>query len=198
VAAALSGSGLRAGRLTLEITESVLMADTTATIDRLASLRGLGVRVAIDDFGTGYSSLGYLRRFPLDAVKIDRSFIEDVAEGTRQAALVHAIIELCRTLELDTVAEGVETNEQAMRLTELGCELAQGFHFGRPMPARDIARRLASWARQKPAVVRGGARMVAGNGPIHRPTPDDGLALYPPISPIPAGSSCRPRRSRPA
>ena len=144
VAAALRASGLHAARLTLEITESVLMADTAATIDRLGSLRGLGMRVAIDDFGTGYSSLGYLRRFPLDAVKIDRSFIEDVTEGTRQAALVHAIVELCRTLELDTVAEGVETREQAIRLAELGCELAQGFYFGRPMPARDLARRLAS------------------------------------------------------
>jgi EAL domain-containing protein (putative c-di-GMP-specific phosphodiesterase class I) len=150
VSAALSASGLRAGRLTLEITEGVLMADTAATIDRLGSLRGLGVRVAIDDFGTGYSSLGYLRRFPLDAVKIDRSFIEDITEGTRQAALVRAIVELCRTLELDTVAEGVETHEQAARLTELGCELAQGFHFGRPMTARDLARRLTSSSSQEP------------------------------------------------
>ena len=162
VAAALSASGLRAGRLTLEITEGVLMADTAATIDRLGSLRGLGVRVAIDDFGTGYSSLGYLRRFPLDAVKIDRSFIEDVTEGTRQAALVHAIVELCRTLELDTVAEGIETYEQAVRLTELGCELAQGFHFGRPMTAGDLARRLASQASQEPVLVPIGARKVSG------------------------------------
>jgi predicted signal transduction protein with EAL and GGDEF domain len=161
VAAALSASGLRAGRLTLEITEGVLMADTAATIDRLGSLRGLGVRVAIDDFGTGYSSLGYLRRFPLDAVKIDRSFIEDVTEGTRQAALVHAIVELCRTLELDTVAEGVETREQATRLTELGCELAQGFHFGRPMTAEDLALRLASWTSQEPVVLPSGAHKLA-------------------------------------
>jgi diguanylate cyclase (GGDEF)-like protein len=159
VAAALSASGLRAGRLTLEITEGVLMADTAATIDRLGSLRGLGVRVAIDDFGTGYSSLGYLRRFPLDAVKIDRSFIEDVTEGTRQAALVHAIVELCRTLELDTVAEGVETREQAARLTELGCELAQGFHFGRPMTAEDLALRLASWTSQEPVALPSRARI---------------------------------------
>ena len=169
VAAALRASGLHAARLTLEITESVLMADTAATIDRLGSLRGLGVRVAIDDFGTGYSSLGYLRRFPLDAVKIDRSFIEDVTEGTRQAALVHAIVELCRTLELDTVAEGVETREQAIRLTVLGCELAQGFYFGRPMPARDLARRLASWAREEAAVLLIGARMPAAGRSVRRP-----------------------------
>jgi diguanylate cyclase (GGDEF)-like protein len=173
VAAALSASGLRAGRLTLEITEGVLMADTAATIDRLGSLRGLGVRVAIDDFGTGYSSLGYLRRFPLDAVKIDRSFIEDVTEGIRQAALVHAIVELCRTLELDTVAEGVETHEQATRLTELGCELAQGFHFGRPMTAEDLALRLASWTSQEPVVSPSGAHKLADVR---------GLAAFPAVS----------------
>ena len=169
VAAALSASGLGAGRLTLEITEGVLMADTAATIDRLGSLRGLGVRVAIDDFGTGYSSLGYLRRFPLDAVKIDRSFIEDVTEGTRQAALVHAIVELCRTLELDTVAEGVETQDQADRLTDLGCELAQGFLFGRPMTARDLARRLASWAAHEAAAAPRGVRMMTAGRSVHRP-----------------------------
>ena len=144
VAAALSASGLPANRLTLEITESVPMADTAATMDRLGSLRGLGVRVAIDDFGTGYSPLGYLRRFPLDAVKIERSFIEDVTVGTRQAALVHAIVELCRVLEFETVAEGVETAEQAARLVELGCPMAQGFYFGRPMSARDLSRRLTA------------------------------------------------------
>jgi diguanylate cyclase (GGDEF)-like protein len=169
VAAALSGSGLPAQRLTLEITESVLMADTTATIDRLGSLRGLGVRVAIDDFGTGYSSLGYLRRFPLDAVKIDASFIEDVAVGTRQAALVHAIVELCRILELDTVAEGVETSEQAIRLTQLGCGLAQGFYFGRPMRSDDLARRLKQGTAWAPALMLGGGRaMSPGRQPIGR------------------------------
>jgi diguanylate cyclase (GGDEF)-like protein len=162
VASVLRDTGLPASRLTLEITESVMMADTTATMARLGSLRGLGVRVAIDDFGTGYSSLGYLRRFPLDAVKIDRSFVEDVTEGTRQAALVHAILELCRTLELDTVAEGVETREQAVRLTELGCELAQGFLFGRPMTGTELARRLESEKAGDLAIVpRGDRRMVA-------------------------------------
>jgi diguanylate cyclase (GGDEF)-like protein len=168
VAGALSASGLPAGRLTLEITESVLMADTEATMHRLGSLRGLGVRVAIDDFGTGYSSLGYLRRFPLDAVKIDRSFIEDVAVGTRQAALVHAIIELCRVLELDTVAEGVETEEQAERLAELGCPSAQGFYFGRPMPASDLARRLAQGTQRTERRTAGGRPMLAASMARHR------------------------------
>ena len=155
VAAALSASALPAKRLTLEITESVLMADTAATMHRLGSLRGLGIRVAIDDFGTGYSSLGYLRRFPLDAVKIDRSFIEDITVGTRQAALVHAIIELCRVLELETVAEGVETPEQAVRLTELGCPLAQGFYFGRPMTMSDLSRRLTTRTELPARLVHG-------------------------------------------
>ena len=162
VAAALSASGLPADRLTLEITESVLMADTAATMHRLGSLRGLGIKVAIDDFGTGYSSLGYLRRFPLDAVKIDRSFIEDVAVGTRQAALVHAIIELCRVLELETVAEGVETPEQAARLAELGCPSAQGFYFGRPMSVGDLSSRLTERAR-RPRVVAGHRRTTAAS-----------------------------------
>ena len=91
-----------------------------------------------------------------------------MTEGTRQAALVHAIVELCRTLELDTVAEGVETREQAIRLAELGCELAQGFYFGRPIPARDLARRLASWAREE-AVLLSGARILAAGRSVRRP-----------------------------
>jgi diguanylate cyclase (GGDEF)-like protein len=168
VAGALSASGLPADRLTLEITESVLMADTEATMHRLGSLRGLGVRVAIDDFGTGYSSLGYLRRFPLDAVKIDRSFIEDVTVGTRQAALVHAIIELCRVLELDTVAEGVETAEQAERLAELGCPSAQGFYFGRPMPASELARRLTPGTATTERLISGGRPMPRASATTDR------------------------------
>ena len=133
VAAALAGGGLPAERLTLEITESVLLTDTIATVDRLDAVRRLGVKVAIDDFGTGYSSLGYLRRLPLDAVKIDRTFIESLADDPRQVAVVRAIVELCRSLDLETVAEGVESAAQAQRLVELGCELAQGYYLGRPM-----------------------------------------------------------------
>ena len=196
VAAALSTSGLRADRLTLEITEGVLMADTTATIDRLGSLRGLGVRVAIDDFGTGYSSLGYLRRLPLDAVKIDRSFIEGITEGTRQAALVKAIVALCRTLELDTVAEGVETQDQAVRLVELGCELAQGFHFGRPMPADDLARRLTSWARLAPVAESNGARIQAAGRSVRRPVTANGRRPGP-LDSVSAGVAMRSGQGAP-
>ncbi len=156
VAAALAASGLAPERLTLEITETVLMGDMALSIERLERLRRLGVRVAIDDFGTGYSSLSYLRRLPIDVVKIDRSFIDEVAGDRVQAALVRAIVDLCHTLELETVAEGVETAAQAQRLAELGCCLAQGYFFGRPrpmsepMPARAIGRgqlRLASASR---------------------------------------------------
>ena len=135
---ALAASGLSADRLTLEITESVLLTDTIATVARLEAVRRLGVRVAIDDFGTGYSSLGYLRRLPLDAVKIDRTFIEHLTSDPRQAALVRAIVELCRSLGLEIVAEGVETRYQTRRLLELGCELGQGYYLGRPMPSSAI------------------------------------------------------------
>ncbi|HET7686350.1 MAG TPA: sensor domain-containing phosphodiesterase [Candidatus Limnocylindria bacterium] len=141
VAAALAASGLAPERLTLEITESVLLSDAATTLERLEALRRLGVRVAIDDFGTGYSSLSYLRRLPLDAVKIDRSFVEQVTLDPRQAALVRGIVELCHALSLDTVAEGVETAEQARALVGLGCDLAQGYHFGRPTGIGEIAAR---------------------------------------------------------
>jgi predicted signal transduction protein with EAL and GGDEF domain len=168
VATALAASGLAAKRLTLEITESVLLSDAPTTVERLAAMRRLGVRVAIDDFGTGFSSLSYLRRLPLDAVKIDRSFIEDVTRDPRQAALVRAIVELCQALDLDTVAEGVETAAQARRLVELGCELAQGFHFGRPMPASELSlarHRLSEQAARQPsapALRPDGHAVVAG------------------------------------
>jgi EAL domain-containing protein (putative c-di-GMP-specific phosphodiesterase class I) len=162
VAAALVASGLAPDRLMLEITEGVLLSDATTTIERLVALRRLGVKIAIDDFGTGYSSLSYLRRLPLDAVKIDRSFIEQLAQDPRQAALVRAIVELGRALGLTTIAEGVETAAQARRLVDLGCELAQGYFFGRPMPAADVARAMARYT--------GVRRLTSASG-----DPDDGL-----------------------
>jgi diguanylate cyclase (GGDEF)-like protein len=151
VARALVAAGLPPERLTLEITEGVLLTDTDMTMERLAAIRRLGVKVAIDDFGTGYSSLGYLRRLPLDVVKIDRTFIEHLADDPREAALVQAIVELCRSLELQTVAEGVETEEQARRLAQLGCTMGQGFHLGRPAPADALRRLLRAQTTRKPA-----------------------------------------------
>ncbi|MFW3170312.1 putative bifunctional diguanylate cyclase/phosphodiesterase [Geodermatophilus sp. CPCC 206100] len=132
---ALAGSGLPPRQLTLEVTEGVLVHDVDAVVAQLRSLRALGVRIAIDDFGTGYSSLSYLRRLPADIVKIDRSFVQDLETGIRTRTLVASIIELARSLHLDVVAEGVETEGQHAVLRGLACSHAQGYLFGRPQPA---------------------------------------------------------------
>jgi EAL domain-containing protein (putative c-di-GMP-specific phosphodiesterase class I) len=137
VADALAESGLPARQLTLEVTEGVLMSDVEQVVDQLRALRTLGVRIAIDDFGTGYSSLSYLRRLPADIVKIDRSFVQELGTGGPSTTLVASIIELARSLHLDVVAEGVETQEQHAVLEELTCSHAQGYLFGRPRPAAE-------------------------------------------------------------
>lgn len=133
--ALLNDSPLPAQRLELEITESVLMGDEGSTLTTVNILKELGVRVTIDDFGTGYSSLAYLRKLPVDALKIDRSFVRGIATDSGDAAIATAIIRLADTLGLDVVAEGVETEEQAETLTRLGCGLAQGYLFSHPIPA---------------------------------------------------------------
>ncbi len=137
VAAALAGSGLAPADLTLEITESVLMTDTEAAIARLRELKALGVRLAIDDFGTGYSSLSYLKHLPVDIVKIDKEFVDDIAHGPQEAALAGAILALSETLHLTTVAEGIEDPDQLRALRRLGCHLGQGYLFSKPMPAAE-------------------------------------------------------------
>ena len=134
VARALLVSGLDPALLVLEITESSLMEDTATTTARLAELRALGVSIAIDDFGTGYSSLGYLRQFPVDILKVDKSFIDGVAEGPHDSALARAVIKLAATLGLDAVAEGVSNRKQLAALRRLRCRYAQGFYFSRPQP----------------------------------------------------------------
>ena len=133
----LRASGLPASQLTLEVTEGVLVHDVDAVVAQLTALRALGVRIAIDDFGTGYSSLSYLRRLPADIVKIDRSFVKDLDNGGRSTTLVASIIELARSLRLEVVAEGVETRAQQDVLETLACSHAQGYLFGRPLPAAD-------------------------------------------------------------
>ncbi|HYT30435.1 MAG TPA: EAL domain-containing protein [Actinomycetota bacterium] len=135
VRAALASADLQPTSLWLEITESVLVDATSITLRVLDRLRGLGVRLAIDDFGTGYSSLGYLRRFNVDMLKIDRSFVSVLGRDAEDSAIVAAIISLARALGLSVVAEGVETPEQAEHLRALGCDLAQGYHFAHPQPA---------------------------------------------------------------
>ena len=130
---ALEESGLRPDCLTLEITESVLMIDVKETIGKLEQLKGLGIRLAVDDFGTGYSSLSYLSQFPVDMLKIDRAFVRPVAGGVENSALVHAIVRLAEALHLDTVAEGIEDQDQLRQLSKLGCRTGQGFLFAAPM-----------------------------------------------------------------
>jgi len=131
---AMGKSGIDPPRLTLEITETALLRDTAATLHLLAKLKQLGVRLALDDFGTGYSSLSYLRRFPVDAVKIDRSFIQDVGKGPEESALPDAIIALCQAFRIESVAEGIEQRNQLTHLQAVGCHAGQGFYFSRPLP----------------------------------------------------------------
>jgi diguanylate cyclase (GGDEF)-like protein/PAS domain S-box-containing protein len=133
VAQALEAGAMDPGLLTLEITETVLMADTDTVSQRLEDLKLLGVRLAIDDFGTGYSSLSYLRRFPIDMLKIDKAFVDGIGGDREDAALAHAIINLSHTLQLHTIAEGIELPEQAASLAALGCHDGQGYHFSRPL-----------------------------------------------------------------
>ena len=139
VAGVLAESGLDPSHLAVEITESGLMQDIEATTQNLRRLKALGVQVAIDDFGTGYSSLAYLRQFPVDMLKIDRSFVAGAGDGSTGSTLALAIVQLGRTLHLTTVAEGVETAEQADVLRAAGCQLAQGFHFAAPLEAEQVA-----------------------------------------------------------
>ncbi len=138
VANALRVAGLRRDQLVLELTESSLLANSEETVGILTSLKSLGVRLAIDDFGTGYSSLSYLHRFPVDVLKIDKSFVEGVAAGPGANALASAVIGLGNSLGLRTVAEGIETEAQYAALAALGCKFGQGFLFSRPLPPDEV------------------------------------------------------------
>ncbi|MEA2528946.1 MAG: hypothetical protein QOG89_590 [Thermomicrobiales bacterium] len=143
VARALSDSGLDPQSLRLEITESVIMEDADATIATLRQLKALGVEIAIDDFGTGYSSLAYLRKFPVDFLKIDRSFISGLGRSNEDTTIAQAVIGLGHALSLTVVAEGIETIGQLVHLCSLDCELGQGDHFAKPLPAPDAETLLA-------------------------------------------------------
>jgi len=132
---ALEASGLPAGSLVLEITETAMMHDIETTLRRLEALKSLGIRLAIDDFGTGYSSLSYIHRFPVDILKIDRTFVSELKPQNQESSLALAIVSLAGMLGLSAVAEGVETPAQAEALRNLGCPLVQGFHFSRPVTA---------------------------------------------------------------
>lgn len=147
VTQALAQSGLPPHLLELELTESVLISDSDSVEARLSGLKALGVKVSIDDFGTGYSSLAYLRRFSVDKLKIDQSFIRDLDRRPDDVSIVRAIVQMAGSMGLKTIAEGVESEATAQLLNELGCDEAQGYVFARPMPADD----LAAWMRHHAA-----------------------------------------------
>jgi len=133
VAAILERTGVDPATIILEITETSMVEDADGSVGTLQALKGLGVRIAIDDFGTGYSSLNYVRRFPVDILKVDKSFIDGVSDGGESSALTAAVIELAGILNLKPVAEGIERVDQLERLLELHCALGQGFYFAKPL-----------------------------------------------------------------
>ena len=144
IEAILRETGLSPSSLKLEITESVVMSDPEAATAMLVHLRALGVQVGIDDFGTGYSSLSYLHRFPIDTLKIDRSFVSMMEATGESTVMVQAIVALAHNLGMDVIAEGVETAEQLTHLKAMECEYGQGFHFSKPLDSRTAEALLAA------------------------------------------------------
>jgi EAL domain-containing protein (putative c-di-GMP-specific phosphodiesterase class I) len=142
IAAVLQEHAMESHQLEIELTESMVMKDVDRAISVLRNLKALGVKLSIDDFGTGYSSLSYLKRFPIDELKIDQSFVQDIATNTDDAAIVLAIISLAHSLRLRVIAEGVETASQLDFLRQHGCDEMQGYHFSRPLPAAELGKLL--------------------------------------------------------
>jgi EAL domain-containing protein (putative c-di-GMP-specific phosphodiesterase class I) len=143
----LARSGLNAQRLELEITESVLLFNGESTLATLHQLRALGVRISMDDFGTGYSSLSYLRSFPFDKIKIDRSFVHNLASDEDSMAIIRAVTGLGNSLGMATTGEGVETREESDYLKSQGCTEAQGYLFSKPKPASEVHLMLGNRSR---------------------------------------------------
>jgi EAL domain-containing protein (putative c-di-GMP-specific phosphodiesterase class I) len=143
VSSALRESGLEAGSLILEITEGALLKDTEVIETIFRELKALGVRLAIDDFGREYSSLSYLKRLPVDGLKIDGSFVQDLGEDPITTTIVEAVISLAHSLGLEVTGEGVESSEQLEHLRRIGCDLVQGYHLARPLPSEEVEPLLA-------------------------------------------------------
>src|SRR5258708_29264175 len=147
--AAIRETGIDPDCIVVELTESILMLDTENATERLREFKNLGVRLAIDDFGTGYSSLGCLRRFPFDVLKVDRTFVEEIGPNEDAPALAGAVVEIARTLGLDTVAKGIENQVQLAALRKMNCKLGQGYLFSKPLSEQDFESLLR---RRKPPV----------------------------------------------
>jgi EAL domain-containing protein (putative c-di-GMP-specific phosphodiesterase class I) len=167
VRAVLASTGLEAHYLELELTETVLVQDTASTAVVLRALRDMGVQLALDDFGTGFSSLSHLKRFPIDMLKIDQSFVQDLATGSGDASIVGAVISMAESLNLQVVAEGVETPQQFELLKEQGCPEAQGFFFSQPVIAEDLTQllRRGKWVPPPPEQM-GSLHLPSGGAPF--------------------------------
>jgi EAL domain-containing protein (putative c-di-GMP-specific phosphodiesterase class I) len=150
IRAVLDETGLAPQCLEIELTESLFMSDVALAVELLHGMKGLGVNLSIDDFGTGYSSLSYLSRFPIDVLKIDRSFVAEITRDSNDAAIVASIIALAHNLKLAVIAEGVETAAQLDYLRRHGCDEMQGYYFSRPLPAADFEQLLAQRRRLPP------------------------------------------------
>ena len=161
VRVALQDSGLDAEVLTIEITETTIMSDAEDTAKRLATIKQLGVRVAIDDFGTGYSSLAYLQRFPVDALKIDRSFISRMRKDPEGETLIRTLVQLGKSMAIETLAEGIEQAHELSLLQGESCDTGQGFLFARPLSVDDCATFLSKWAGARAPVSEGAPRLTA-------------------------------------
>jgi len=162
IGAILAETGLDAGFLELELTESYLMNNVDEAIAKLHALKGMGLGLSLDDFGTGYSSLGYLKQFPIDVVKIDKSFVDDILVNPDDATIVRTIILMAHNLNMAVVAEGVETEEQLHFLAAHNCEMIQGFYFSRPLAANAFAAMVRSWDRDGGAMAEKGWPAMIG------------------------------------
>ena len=141
---ALNCSGIETEKLTLEITESTLMETEGDVVEKLNALRSLGIKLSIDDFGTGYSSLAYLKRFPINFLKLDKAFVSDLPEDRRDVAIARSVITMAHELGVEVVAEGIEEIDQLNFLTQAGCDRGQGYYYGKPMTANEFSHYLMS------------------------------------------------------
>lgn len=155
--------GIDPSRLQLELTEGVLVAAPTIAEQRLRMLKELGFSLALDDFGTGFSSIGYLRQFPFNCLKIDQSFITNLGRNVRDAALVHSLVSLCKAMDMDVTAEGVETEEQRLILRATGCTNIQGYFISRPVPVKEVVEFVNKWHNRISAIVEPQARIIGGH-----------------------------------